>query len=177
MTSRILLILLPVGPLGGATVTPSAAAPARYAPIRPAPVLTLYRWPLDGSPAVVRPFAPPPEHWQPGHRGVDLAGAPGVPVRSAGAGVVVFAGEFAGRPVVSVEHDGGVRTTYEPVAPSVRAGQHVEAGTVLGTLMAGHAGCPVAACLHWGLRMGERYLDPLSLLRRGRVRLLPQSLS
>jgi hypothetical protein len=34
-------------------------------------------------------------------------------------------------------------------------------------------GCPVAACLHWGLRRGEVYLDPLSLLAPPEVRLLP----
>ena len=37
----------------------------------------------------------------------------------------------------------------------------------------GHAGCTAEACLHWGLRRGEVYLDPLSLLRPPRVRLLP----
>jgi hypothetical protein len=31
----------------------------------------------------------------------------------------------------------------------------------------------VAACLHWGLRSGALYLDPLILLGLGPVRLLP----
>jgi murein DD-endopeptidase MepM/ murein hydrolase activator NlpD len=75
--------------------------------------------------------------------------------------------------VVSVDHAGGLRTTYEPVAAVVGAGQPVARGTVLGMLVGGHAGCPVAACLHWGLRRGEVYLDPLSLLEPPEVRLLP----
>jgi len=79
----------------------------------------------------------------------------------------------AGRPVVSVDHAGGMRTTYEPVDPVVGAGRPVARGTVLGTLVGGHAGCPVTACLHWGLRRGEVYLDPLSLLEPPEVRLLP----
>ena len=79
----------------------------------------------------------------------------------------------AGRPVVSVDHPGGLRTTYEPVDPSVGAGQRVARGSPLGTLVGGHAGCPGAACLHWGLRRGENYLDPLALLRPPRIRLLP----
>jgi murein DD-endopeptidase MepM/ murein hydrolase activator NlpD len=79
----------------------------------------------------------------------------------------------AGRPVVSVDHAGGLRTTYEPVDPSVGAGQAVARGSPLGSLLAGHAGCPAAACLHWGLRHGEDYLDPLALLTVPRVRLLP----
>jgi murein DD-endopeptidase MepM/ murein hydrolase activator NlpD len=49
----------------------------------------------------------------------------------------------------------------------------VRRGDLLGMLSAGHAGCAAAACLHWGLRRGETYLDPLSLLRPPRVRLLP----
>ena len=132
-----------------------------------------FRWPLDGQPAVVRPFDPPPRPWLPGHRGVDLAAAPGDAVRAAGGGVVRFSGTVAGRGVVSVEHPGGLRTTYEPVTPAVHAGDPVEAGDLVGRLVAGHPGCPVVACLHWGLRRGEEYLDPLALLGRARVRLLP----
>ncbi|UOY01544.1 M23 family metallopeptidase [Blastococcus sp. PRF04-17] len=92
---------------------------------------------------------------------------------AAGDGVVVFAGMVAGRPVVSIDHPTGLRTTYEPVDPSVGAGQRVSRGAVIGTLRGGHAGCPAAACLHWGLRRGDRYLDPLDLLDSLRVRLLP----
>jgi murein DD-endopeptidase MepM/ murein hydrolase activator NlpD len=75
--------------------------------------------------------------------------------------------------VVSVAHPSGLRTTYEPVSPAVRAGQQVTAGSVLGALLPGHAGCPAAACLHWGLLRGETYLDPLSLLAPRHLRLLP----
>ncbi|OMQ14192.1 peptidase, partial [Modestobacter sp. VKM Ac-2676] len=79
----------------------------------------------------------------------------------------------AGRPVVSVEHADGLRTTYEPVQPAVAAGQAVARGSPLGTLAVGHAGCPVEACLHWGARRGEVYLHPLTLLRPPRISLLP----
>jgi hypothetical protein len=43
----------------------------------------------------------------------------------------------------------------------------------VGTLLPGHEGCPVGACLHWGLRWGPEYLDPLLLLRAVRMRLYP----
>jgi murein DD-endopeptidase MepM/ murein hydrolase activator NlpD len=135
-------------------------------------VLALAVWPL--SPAtVVRSFDPPPRPWLAGHRGVDLAGTPGATVTAARAGTVAFAGVLAGRGVVSVAHAGGLRTTYEPVTPGVRAGDAVAAGAAIGTLTAGHPGCPATACLHWGLRRGDAYLDPLVLVGRGRVRLLP----
>jgi len=132
-------------------------------------------WPLAGRPEVVRPFDPPPVRWRPGHRGVDLAGEPGEPVLAAGAGVVAFAGVVAGRGVVSVDHAGGLRTTYEPVSASVRIGDVVGLGAPLGTLDSGHPGCPTAACLHWGLRRGDVYLNPLLLVQPLRVRLKPLS--
>lgn len=134
-----------------------------------------WAWPLPGPPAVVRPFLPPATPYGPGHRGVDLAAPPGATVLAAGAGVVGYAGPLAGRGVVTVLHDGGLRTTYEPVTALVRSGQPVGLGQPLGQLVAGHPGCPTAACLHWGLIRGETYLDPLSLLGFGRVRLLPLS--
>ena len=167
MPGRLLLILV----LGAVAVP----APAAAEPTWPAPAWSAPAWsaPLDGDLRVTRRFDPPPDPFGAGHRGVDLAGAPGARVRAAGAGVVVFAGMVAGRPVVSIDHPGGLRTTYEPVVPSVAAGQPVARGSPIGALSAGHAGCPVAACLHWGLRRGEVYLDPLGLVRPVQVRLLP----
>ena len=134
-------------------------------------------WPLRPRPAVLRMFDAPSPNWNRGHRGVDLAGFPGQPVYAAGDGTVVFAGELAGRTLVSIAHPGGLRTTYEPVRPSVRAGQRVDAGTAIGTLMAGHAGCAAAACLHWGAMWGAAsradYVDPLGLLADTPIRLKP----
>ncbi len=134
-------------------------------------------WPLRPQPAVLRTVDAPSPNWNRGHRGVDLAGVPGQQVYAADAGTVVFAGELAGRTLVSIAHPGGLRTTYEPVQPSVRVGQPVEAGTVLGELVAGHAGCPAAACLHWGAMWGAAsradYVDPLGLVGTTPVRLKP----
>lgn len=134
-------------------------------------------WPLRPPPAVMRIFDAPSPNWNRGHRGVDLAGTPGQWVYAAGAGTVVFAGELAGRPVVSIAHPGGLRTSYEPVRPSVRAGHLVAAGAVLGELVAGHAGCAASACLHWGAMWGPAaradYVDPLGLLAATPIRLKP----
>ncbi|MBM2617613.1 M23 family metallopeptidase [Actinoplanes sp. LDG1-06] len=126
----------------------------------------LFGWPVV-PPTVTRPFDPPAQPWLAGHRGVDLAAPPSTVVRSAGAGTVVFAGRVAGRGVVSVAHAGGLRTTYEPVTATVAPGDVVARGDPLGRLEPGHPG------LHWGLRRGPVYLDPLALLGLGRVRLLP----
>ncbi|MET8358611.1 M23 family metallopeptidase [Micromonospora sp. NPDC005171] len=149
---------------------PVAALSVRVADPAPA---GRFRWPVDGPPRPVRRFDPPPRPWLPGHRGVDLAAPAGAVVRSAGPGTVLFAGPVAGRQVVTVGHADGLRTTHEPVQPAVRPGQPVTAGAPLGELLPGHPGCPAEACLHWGLRRGEEYLDPLALLGLGPVRLLP----
>lgn len=136
-------------------------------------------WPLRPRPAVVRGFDAPSPDWRPGHRGVDLAGSPGQPVYAAGNATVVFAGLLAGRPVVSLAHPGGLRTSYEPVRANVRVGQLVAAETMVGELAAGHPGCPVPACLHWGAMWGPasgaHYVNPLGLLSSTPIRLKPLS--
>ena len=134
-------------------------------------------WPLRPPPTVTRVFDAPSPDWQRGHRGVDLAGVPGQPVYAAGPATVVFAGTLAGRPVVSLAHAGGLRTSYEPVEAVVQVGQLVDSSTALGRLVPGHAGCPAAACLHWGAMWGPAsradYLDPLGLLASTPIRLKP----
>jgi murein DD-endopeptidase MepM/ murein hydrolase activator NlpD len=138
-------------------------------------------WPLRPAPTVVRGFDAPSPNWNPGHRGVDLAGRPGQPVYAAGGATVVFAGLLAGRPVVSLAHPGGLHTSYEPVRAVVRVGQQVRAQTVIGELVAGHPGCRASqaggACLHWGAMWGPAqgadYVDPLGLLKSTPVRLKP----
>ncbi|MGW5716817.1 M23 family metallopeptidase [Amycolatopsis sp. NPDC003865] len=131
-------------------------------------------WPLSPVPVVTKYFDAPETPYGAGHRGVDLAAFPGQEVLSADAGVVVFAGLVGGRPVMSVDHDGGLRTTYEPVEPKVAVGDQVYRGQVLGTVLAGHPGCAIAACLHWGVRRGEEYVDPLALTGEvGEFRLKP----
>jgi murein DD-endopeptidase MepM/ murein hydrolase activator NlpD len=135
------------------------------------------QWPVTPRPTVTRTFDAPSPNWNRGHRGVDLAGTPGQPVYAAGRGTVVFAGILAGRPLVSIAHAGGLHTSYEPVRATVRRGQVVSSGQLLGELVAGHAGCPVAACLHWGAMWGPAsradYVDPLGLLAETPIRLKP----
>ncbi|MGS0685045.1 M23 family metallopeptidase [Nakamurella sp. GG22] len=156
----VLLVLWPAA-------TPAASSAA------PGPVLG-FVLPVAPPPVVLTPFRAPDTSYSPGHRGVDLAAATGATVLAAGPGRVVFAGTLAGRGVLSIEHEGGMRTTYEPVTATVRAGRAVTAGEVIGTLQPGHPGCAPATCLHWGARLPDRlYLDPMSLLGPWDVRLLP----
>ncbi|MFI9816149.1 M23 family metallopeptidase [Saccharothrix variisporea] len=145
--------------------TPATARPPRYT------------WPLPPPQVVLRTFQAPTTPYGPGHRGVDLGAAAGTRVMAAADATVVFAGPVGERQVVALSHEGGIRTTYEPVTPTVEPGQRVTRGTPIATLEPGHDGC-ATPCLHWGAhrtttKAGRTYLDPLALLAAGRVRLLP----
>jgi len=153
---RPVVLVVLAGLLGGLAVLAAPSSAAAEPPL-PGPA----GWPLAGPPAVVRGFDSPEHDYGPGHRGVDLAVAPGQPVRAALAGTVAFAGPVAGRGVVSIDH-GAYRTTYEPVTARVRAGQRVALGETIGRV--GTGGHCADRCLHWGLRRGGTYLDPRLLI-------------
>ncbi len=122
--------------------------------------------PVPGRVAV--PFRAPDCPWCPGQRGLEYANRPGVAVRAAGPGTVVFAGPVAGAVWVTVDHGGDLRTSYGPLRRVlVRRGATVAAGTVIAS---------AAAALHFGVRIGGRYVDPATLLGRP-VHLVPRLLS
>lgn len=161
--------------------TPDAATsqPHTNGSLRPrtaeaAPSHARWEWPLAGRPAVVHAFDPPAQRWLPGHRGIDLAGVTGEPVRAVAAGVVSYSGVIAGVGVVSVLHPDGVLSTYQPVLDRAARGATVSAGDAVGTLgPGGH--CLLSSCLHLGARRGTTYLDPMLFLTAWQVSLLPTS--
>ena len=115
--------------------------------------------PVPGD--VMRGFDPGRPYEGGRHRGVDLAAAPGSPVRAACAGRVVFAGRIAGDGIVTVRC-GPWRVTHMPLA-TIAARGLVARGAVIGT-----AG---ASSVHEGLHLGVRrdgtrfgYVDPLSFI-------------
>lgn len=156
--SRLVALLFFCG--GGVLAPWCVAAPATAARVaRPEPEA----WSPPVASAVVEPFREPRNAYGPGHRGVDYAPAPGTPVRAAGDGMVVFAGEVAGTLHVVVAHSGGRRTSYSfLLRVDVRVGEAVRRGAELGT-SGGPAADHAPGWLHFGLRVGERYVDPLGL--------------
>lgn len=119
---------------------------------------------------VVRPFDRDATKYGPGHRGVDLSGSVGAPVRAVASGTVIWAGPVAGRSTVTVDH-GSERSTYEPLEVAVVVGERVAAGQLLGYLQAGHGACR-SACLHLGRLESADYRDPAELLGRNAFRLI-----
>ena len=122
---------------------------------------------------VLRAFVAPERPWGRGHRGVDLAVPSGAAIRAPAAGRVVFAGVVVDRPVLTLEHADGTRSSLEPVEADVAVGAVVDAGDPVGRLAGAPPHCP-RACVHWGVRepdgwrVGDaafdRYLDPLVLI-------------
>ncbi|WP_407937359.1 M23 family metallopeptidase [Kineosporia mesophila] len=146
-------------------------------PPRAVDPVSSWEWPLRPRPAIVRGFAVGPHPWSPGHRGVDLAGSSQQAVTAPFGGTVSFSGVVAGTPVVSIDHGGGLVSSFEPVRTRVHRGEAVGAGAVLGELLGTGPGshCLPGVCLHWGVRRDGTYMDPLELLgiSRGPAVLLP----
>lgn len=110
--------------------------------------------PVEG--AVVAGFAPSGAYG--GHWGADLAAEAGTPVHAAAPGTVTFAGDVAGMLTVTVHHGGGVRTSYSYLsAIGVASGARVDRGEVVGISGIDHG----REAVHFSLRVGDRYLDPL----------------
>lgn len=155
------------------------ASPAVAAPPLPALARAFAQAPTFALAPPVAPFRaealfdPPPRPWLAGHRGVDLVSQVGAPVLAPGGGVVTFAGRVVDRGVVTVDH-GALRSSLEPVDAGVTVGTRVAAGDQVGVVGADPGHCAPRACLHWGVREGDAYVDPLDLLRGfGPVVLLP----
>ncbi|WP_211877975.1 M23 family metallopeptidase [Pseudarthrobacter albicanus] len=153
----LFLALSPVA--AGAAGPAGAAVPARAA----VPAAAAWSWPLDPRPAVLRTFDPPPKPWLSGHRGVDLRAAhDGAPVTSPAAGTVSFVGVVVDRPVITIDHGNGLRSSFEPVQSGLLPGAAVAKGDILGSSRPGHCG-PIP-CIHWGVRRGGEYLNPLAFV-------------
>ncbi|MDP9420078.1 MAG: peptidoglycan DD-metalloendopeptidase family protein [Actinomycetota bacterium] len=110
--------------------------------------------PVDAP--VVDGFRPPSGPYGPGNRGLDYATAPGEEVRAAAEGEVVFAGRIGTSAHVVILHPDGLRTSYSFLADvAVAKGEQVGQGRVVGT---------TSGPVHFGARVGERYIDPGLLL-------------
>ena len=174
--AALLLLICPLLSGAAPVAQDGVASPAATAILPARPVPTGLHWrspvPRPDPPEVLRAFQAPPQPWRPGHRGVDLA-ADEPTVLAPADGTVRFVGSVAGRPVVSLEHPGGVISAVEPVSGSVSEGQAVRAGQPIGTVELGSQHCE-RTCVHLGVRLvdgwrigttvRDRYLDPSLLI-------------
>ena len=116
---------------------------------------------------VVDPFREPECRWCPGNRGIEYGTARGRPVTAVATGRVTFAGSIAGTVYVVVRHGDGLRVTYgDLLSQSSDVGDLVVRGATLGQ---------AGGNFHFGVRTGERYVDPAPYLGQlvRRPRLIP----
>ncbi|MFT3693114.1 MAG: M23 family metallopeptidase [Kofleriaceae bacterium] len=130
----------------------------------------------DGSAQFVKPFKQPIAkitstfgEWRTfndGHRsqhlGTDYAVSEGTPVRAIDSGTVTLVREtFLAGNVVVVAHGGGISSLYFHLQkPSVKTGDHVQAGATIGR--AGHTGRTTGPHLHLSIHVPGGMVDPVS---------------
>ena len=104
------------------------------------------------------------------HEGLDITALRGTPIIAPARGRVVFAGRMMdGAQVVVLAHDNGLVSLYAhldagPLAPTVKAGDLVEAGDRIGAV--GLTGLTTGYHLHWAVYKNGEPQDPVSLLPR-----------
>lgn len=154
--------LAQAGPSGATRV----AAPAGTAPeARPTGGEVRLSWPVKGW--VSANFGQrrhPVSRLMGPHEGIDIGAASGTPVGAAAAGKVTgaFRGLTSGL-TVELTHPGGLSTRYLHLSAfKVRAGETVQAGSVIG--LVGSTGVSTGPHLHFEVRRDGKPVDPLPLL-------------
>ena len=128
----------------------------------PAAAAGTWTWPVSGP--VIRGFDPPASPFGSGHRGIDIAAAAGSVAVAPADGQVSFAGPVGGRLFLTIDHGGGLESTYSWVsALLVRRGDLVSQGQPVVRTGGGHTG-DLVPNLHLGVKLHDAYVDPLDYL-------------
>ena len=125
-----------------------------------------FKSPIPGAPITQR-FGPnvDPFTGMPGfHPGIDFGAKTGVPIRAAGDGIVVFAGEESGYGnYTCINHGHNVATCYaHQSAIVVKWGDTVKQGDVIG--LVGSTGYSTGPHLHFEVRVNGTPVDPMPWL-------------
>jgi murein DD-endopeptidase MepM/ murein hydrolase activator NlpD len=144
--------------------------------VQPAAAVGTWVWPVTGP--VVRAFDPPDSPYGSGHRGIDIAAPVGAVAVAPAAGVVSFAGPIGGNLFLTLDHGGGLTSTFSWVSSLlVRRGDQIAEGQPVVHTGWAHPGSSVVSSLHLGVRLDGVYQDPLLYLRpidvSGLIRLAP----
>ena len=121
-----------------------------------------WTWPVTGP--VIRGFDPPSSPYGSGHRGIDIATAAGSVAVAPSDGRVSFSGPVGGRLFLTIDHGGGLESTFSWVsALLVRRGDVVVQGQPVARTGGGHTG-DLIPNLHLGMKLNDAYVDPLDYL-------------
>lgn len=121
-------------------------------------------WPLPGYDEISSPFGwrtNPITHKNGLHTGVDIPAPAGTAIEAAGAGVVLYTGNYgAYGNVVILDHGGGFATLYACQSKiAAKEGEKVKAGQIVGYV--GSTGWGTGPQLHFEVREGGSPTDPL----------------
>ncbi len=156
--------------LSRASIVGAVLAMSLVTPLHVGSAAGSWSWPVVGP--VIRAFDPPDSPFGAGHRGIDIAAAAGTTAVAPADGTVSFAGPVGGRLFLTIDHGGGLESTYSWVGSLlVRRGDPVTRGQAVATTGGGHVGDAVAN-LHLGVRLHDAYVDPLDYLEALDVALL-----
>ncbi|MFW0110238.1 M23 family metallopeptidase [Rothia sp. P13129] len=126
-----------------------------------------HQWvsPVSEPLEVLRAFQKPQQRWAKGHRGVDIVAHGSI--RAPMSGKIIFSGKVVDRYVITIEHEDGYKSSFEPVTQAKETGETVSIGEVIAQVDETVQHCP-QRCIHWGVRQniaGEwEYINPLTLL-------------
>ncbi|MER7796093.1 M23 family metallopeptidase [Microbacterium sp. NPDC096154] len=158
-----LSLALPLASWGGGPVAASleavTAPPDAEARIDTAEA---WVWPVSRGVRIVVAFSAPAHAYGAGHRGLDIAADSEDEVRAPASGVVAFAGTVVDRPVLTIDHGGGLVSTLEPVRTTLNPGDRVARGEVVGHVATGGHSAP--GSVHLGARLDGEYVNPLLML-------------
>ena len=136
--------------------------PLVCAPLAHAAPAGRWDWPVVGP--IVRGFQAPTDPYGPGHRGIDIGTPFGSEVVAPASGTVVFAGTVAGALYVTIDHGGGIASSYSWLSVIlVHRGERVAAGEPIARSGAGDPRAGVAN-LMMSVRVDGTYVDPLLFL-------------
>jgi murein DD-endopeptidase MepM/ murein hydrolase activator NlpD len=156
------LLLFVIGPWSAQARSNVPAEDPRGPEVPMAPSAGTWSWPVTGP--VIRGFDPPASPFGAGHRGIDIAAPFGTPILAPEAGTVSYAGRVGGELFVTLDHGGGLSSTYSWLSSAaVRKGDVVAVGQPIGATGTGHPGSAVPH-LHLGVRLDGQYLDPMTFL-------------
>jgi LysM repeat protein len=119
----------------------------------------VFMWPADNHTISGNTY------WS-GHLGIDIAAATGAPVYASDSGVVVYSAWIGGGygNMVMIDHGNGFHTLYAHNSSLVaRCGQGVAKGQVIA--YAGSTGNSTGAHLHFEIRYGGMFVNPLDYVR------------
>src|SRR5262245_41818081 len=127
-----------------------------------APAASAWTWPLHGD--VLRPYSLGPDPYASGqHRGLDVAGAAGEPVRAPASGTVSFVGAVPGSGrTVTIQLDGYSVSVTHLAEISVAKGAAVSEGESIGLAGVNDDGEWPTPYVHLGIRVSpaaDGYVD------------------